>query len=59
MIRAVSGDLGSKHRSVAEALTSATARLSAGEAPTDDAEREWTRLVELDTERAAGAQVSG
>jgi hypothetical protein len=59
MIRVVSGQLGSKHRSLAEALTSATTRLSAGEAPTDDAEQDWTRLVELDGNHHAREEVSG
>ena len=48
MARTASGKLGAKHRVLAEALTSAEARLAAGEAPTVDAARDWERLAELD-----------
>ncbi len=55
MARAASGKLGSKHRVLAKALTSAEARLAAGEAPTADAEREWERLAEQDRLRDSQA----
>ena len=48
MARTASGKLSSKRRVLAKALTSAEARLTAGQAPTADAEREWERLAELD-----------
>ena len=56
MIRVVSRELGTKHRMLTETLASATTRLAAGEAPTDDAEREWGRLQERDGAQEAHMQ---
>ena len=56
MIRVVSGELGTKHQSLAETLATATARLEAGEAPTDDADQEWDQRMELDCAHATHQQ---